>query len=34
MRFVLTRGIGHAFTSGDVPESAVVALLAAEGCET
>jgi shikimate kinase/3-dehydroquinate synthase len=33
MRFVLARGIGQAFTTGDVPEAAVVELLRAEGCE-
>jgi len=32
LQFVLVRGIGHAFTSGDVPEEAVVALLRDEGC--
>ncbi|HEX4260716.1 MAG TPA: 3-dehydroquinate synthase [Acetobacteraceae bacterium] len=32
MVFVLARGIGQAFTSADVPEAAVAALLAEEGC--
>jgi shikimate kinase/3-dehydroquinate synthase len=32
LRFVLVRGIGAAFTSGDVPGEAVRDLLAAEGC--
>jgi shikimate kinase/3-dehydroquinate synthase len=33
LNFVLTRGIGQAFTSGDVPVEAVLDLLRAEGCE-
>lgn len=33
LRFVLTRGIGRAFTSSDVPAEAVTDLLRAEGCE-
>ncbi|MGI4955362.1 MAG: 3-dehydroquinate synthase [Janthinobacterium lividum] len=33
LHFVLARGIGQAFTSGDVPEDAVVALLRDAGCE-
>ena len=33
LRFVLVRGIGAAFTSGDVPEGVVMELLRAEGCE-
>ena len=33
LRFVLARGIGEAFTSGDVDEAAVVELLRDEGCE-
>jgi shikimate kinase/3-dehydroquinate synthase len=33
LAFVLTRGIGRAFTSRDVPPDAVVDLLRAEGCE-
>ena len=33
LHFVLARGVGQAFTSGDVPEDAVVALLRDEGCE-
>jgi shikimate kinase/3-dehydroquinate synthase len=32
LNFVLTRGIGRAFTSGDVPTDAVLDLLRAEGC--
>ena len=32
LRFVLTRGIGRAFTSGEVPTAAVEDLLRAEGC--
>ena len=32
LRFVLVRGVGEAFTSGDVPEDAVVGLLRDEGC--
>ena len=32
LRFVLLRGVGDAFTSGDVPEDAVVGLLRDEGC--
>jgi shikimate kinase/3-dehydroquinate synthase len=32
LNFVLVRGIGRAFTSGDVPPDAVVDLLRAEGC--
>ena len=31
--FVLSRGVGHAFTSSEVPEAAVTALLREEGCE-
>lgn len=31
LRFVLARGIGEAFTSGDVPEAAVRAVLAGDG---
>jgi shikimate kinase/3-dehydroquinate synthase len=34
MTFVLARGIGQAFTSRDVPESAVLDLLRAEACES
>ena len=30
--FVLSRGIGQAFTSREVPETAVTALLRDEGC--
>jgi shikimate kinase/3-dehydroquinate synthase len=33
LTFVLVRGIGQAFTSGDVPGEAVAELLRAEGCE-
>ena len=33
LRFVLVRGIGAAFTSGDVPEDVVMELLHDEGCE-
>ena len=33
LRFVLVRSVGDAFTSGDVPEDAVVGLLRDEGCE-
>jgi shikimate kinase/3-dehydroquinate synthase len=33
LHFVLARGVGQAFTSGDVPEDAVVELLRDEGCE-
>jgi shikimate kinase/3-dehydroquinate synthase len=33
LNFVLTRGIGQAFTSADVPADAVVDLLRDEGCE-
>ena len=33
LHFVLTRGIGQAFTSGDVEEAAVTALLRDEGCD-
>jgi len=33
LHFVLTHGIGQAFTSADVPAGAVVDLLRAEGCE-
>ena len=33
LHFVLARGIGEAFTSGDVPEGAVVDLLRDEGLE-
>ena len=33
LRFVLARGVGEAFTSGDVPEDAVTGLLRDEGCE-
>jgi shikimate kinase/3-dehydroquinate synthase len=32
LKFVLARGIGDAFTSSDVPEEAVLNLLAEEGC--
>jgi len=32
LNFVLVRGIGRAFTSGDVPTDAVLELLRAEGC--
>jgi shikimate kinase/3-dehydroquinate synthase len=32
LKFVLTRGIGQAFTSSDVPEEAVTSLLRQEGC--
>jgi shikimate kinase/3-dehydroquinate synthase len=32
LNFVLTHGIGHAFTSSDVPAEAVLDLLRAEGC--
>ena len=32
LKFVLTRGIGQAFTSGDVPVEAVTELLRDEGC--
>ena len=32
LQFVLVRGIGQAFTSGDVPEGAVIDLLRDEGC--
>ncbi len=32
LNFVLTRGIGQAFTSADVPPEAVVDLLRDEGC--
>jgi shikimate kinase/3-dehydroquinate synthase len=32
LNFVLTRGIGHAFTSSDVPVEAVTELLRDEGC--
>ncbi len=31
--FVLSRGVGRAFTSSEVPEAAVTALLREEGCE-
>ncbi len=33
LTFVLARGIGQAFTTSDVPEEAVTALLREEGCE-
>jgi shikimate kinase / 3-dehydroquinate synthase len=33
LKFVLVRGIGQAFTAGDVPMDAVVELLRDEGCE-
>ncbi|MEJ0015325.1 MAG: 3-dehydroquinate synthase [Acetobacteraceae bacterium] len=33
LKFVLVRGIGQAFTAGDVPAEAVVDLLREEGCE-
>ena len=33
LHFVLARGIGQAFTSGDVPEEAVVGVLREAGCE-
>ena len=33
LRFVLARGIGEAFTAGDVPQAEVEALLWAEGAE-
>ena len=33
LHFVLARGIGHAFTSGEVPEEAVVGVLREAGCE-
>jgi shikimate kinase/3-dehydroquinate synthase len=33
LNFVLTRGIGRAFTSSEVPPDAVLDLLRAEGCE-
>ena len=32
LHFVLVRGVGQAFTSGDVPEGEVMELLRAEGC--
>jgi shikimate kinase/3-dehydroquinate synthase len=32
LHFVLTRGIGQAFTSADVPPDAVLDLLRDEGC--
>jgi shikimate kinase/3-dehydroquinate synthase len=32
LHFVLTRGIGQAFTSADVPPDAVTDLLRDEGC--
>jgi shikimate kinase/3-dehydroquinate synthase len=32
LNFVLVRGVGRAFTSGDVPTESVVELLRAEGC--
>jgi shikimate kinase/3-dehydroquinate synthase len=32
LKFVLVRGIGQAFTAGDVPMEAVVDLLRDEGC--
>ena len=32
LHFVLTRGIGQAFTSADVPPEAVIDLLREEGC--
>lgn len=32
LRFVLVRGVGEAFTSGDVPETVVAGLLRDEGC--
>jgi shikimate kinase/3-dehydroquinate synthase len=32
LHFVLTRGIGQAFTSADVPPDAVTELLRDEGC--
>ena len=33
LHFVLARGIGDAFTSGDVPDPIVLDLLRSEGCE-
>ena len=33
LHFVLARGVGHAFTSGDVPPEAVLDLLRDEGCD-
>ena len=33
LHFVLARGIGQAFTSGEVSEEAVLALLRDEGCD-
>ena len=33
LRFVLARAVGEAFTTADVPEDAVAALLRSEGCE-
>jgi shikimate kinase/3-dehydroquinate synthase len=33
LKFVLARGIGQTFTSGDVPVEAVTDLLRDEGCE-
>jgi shikimate kinase/3-dehydroquinate synthase len=33
LTFVLVRGIGQAFTTGDVPAEAVIDLLRTEGCE-
>ena len=33
LHFVLVRGVGDAFTSADVPEATVLALLRDEGCE-
>jgi shikimate kinase/3-dehydroquinate synthase len=33
LKFVLARGIGRAFTAGDVPVEAVTELLRDEGCE-
>jgi shikimate kinase/3-dehydroquinate synthase len=32
LKFVLARGIGQAFTAGDVPVAAVTELLLEEGC--
>ena len=32
LKFVLARGIGQAFTAGDVPAEAVTDLLRDEGC--
>ena len=32
LKFVLVRGVGQAFTSGDVPAEAVTELLRDEGC--